>query len=203
MRFLVVVATLFGVSLPLHGRAAPAGPSRASVLARAHFDAGRAALEQGRLPEAIVALKSANELVASPPVYFHLADAFQRSGNYAAAAERLRACLRLWTVGSREERAELEQLIHALETGKGIAVSLGDARAAASFKTFFDVDWQPRAAAPLLREEARQPLYRRWWLWSVVGVAAATLGVGLGVGLMQPLRATPTAPTMLGTVRPF
>jgi tetratricopeptide (TPR) repeat protein len=31
----------------------------------------------------------------------------------------------------------------------------------------------------------RTPVYRRWWLWTVVGVAAAgtALGVGLGVGL--------------------
>jgi hypothetical protein len=29
------------------------------------------------------------------------------------------------------------------------------------------------------------PLYRRWWLWTIVGAAAVGLGVGLGVGLSQ------------------
>src|SRR5689334_6368244 len=28
-----------------------------------------------------------------------------------------------------------------------------------------------------------KPLYKRWWLWTTVGVASAALAVGLGVGL--------------------
>jgi hypothetical protein len=33
----------------------------------------------------------------------------------------------------------------------------------------------------------RVPVYRRWWLWTIVGVAvAAGVGVGLGVGLTRP-----------------
>jgi tetratricopeptide (TPR) repeat protein len=40
-------------------------------------------------------------------------------------------------------------------------------------------------ATPPPRQE--QPIYKRWWLWTAVGVVAATgLAVGLGVGLSQP-----------------
>jgi hypothetical protein len=31
----------------------------------------------------------------------------------------------------------------------------------------------------------RSPLYRRWWLWSAVGVAVAAIAVGVGVGLAE------------------
>jgi tetratricopeptide (TPR) repeat protein len=37
------------------------------------------------------------------------------------------------------------------------------------------------ASAPAKAE--RKPLYKKWWLWTVVGVAAAGAGVGLGLGL--------------------
>ena len=45
----------------------------------------------------------------------------------------------------------------------------------------------PSPAAPAPRTAARdtQPVYKRWWLWTVVGVAAAGAAVGLGVGLTQ------------------
>jgi hypothetical protein len=38
----------------------------------------------------------------------------------------------------------------------------------------------------------RQPLYRRWWLWTSVGVVAAGVAVGLGVGLTSH----PFSPTL-------
>jgi hypothetical protein len=32
-------------------------------------------------------------------------------------------------------------------------------------------------------EERRTPVYKKWWLWTIVGVAAVGIGVGVGVGL--------------------
>ncbi|HZS42558.1 MAG TPA: hypothetical protein VFF06_37265, partial [Polyangia bacterium] len=47
-----------------------------------------------------------------------------------------------------------------------------------------------RAPAPPPRA---RPIYRRWWLWTIVGgVAAASLAVGLGVGLGTS--SSPSAP---------
>ena len=31
----------------------------------------------------------------------------------------------------------------------------------------------------------KKPVYKQWWLWAIVGVAAVGVGVGLGVGLSQ------------------
>jgi tetratricopeptide (TPR) repeat protein len=33
--------------------------------------------------------------------------------------------------------------------------------------------------------ERRTPVYKKWWLWTIVGVAAVGVGVGVGVGLAQ------------------
>jgi tetratricopeptide (TPR) repeat protein len=59
-------------------------------------------------------------------------------------------------------------------------------------------------SAPPPRQSAREPIYRKWWLWTAVGavvVLGAGLGVGLGVGLSHPAAAS--ARTDFGTVHPF
>ena len=39
---------------------------------------------------------------------------------------------------------------------------------------------------------AQTPVYKKWWLWTIVGVVIAGGAVGLGVGLTQ--RQTPMTP---------
>jgi tetratricopeptide (TPR) repeat protein len=48
---------------------------------------------------------------------------------------------------------------------------------------------------------ARTPIYKKWWLWTAVGVAAAGVAVGLGVGLSGS--SSQTATTSFGTLHPF
>ena len=62
----------------------------------------------------------------------------------------------------------------------------------------------PVAAAPepSRSEPQRTPVYKKWWLWTIVGVVvAAGVGVGLGVGLTQSSVSYPSASTTAGTVR--
>jgi tetratricopeptide (TPR) repeat protein len=64
---------------------------------------------------------------------------------------------------------------------------------------------QPQPLAPPPPPPRKTPLYKKWWLWTVVGVAAAGLAVGLGVGLAPPSSPTPSSfsPTLTpGTVGP-
>jgi hypothetical protein len=48
---------------------------------------------------------------------------------------------------------------------------------------------QEPAAAP--REKVNTPLYKRWWLWALVGgvVVAGAVGLGVGLGMSQPAAA--------------
>jgi tetratricopeptide (TPR) repeat protein len=48
---------------------------------------------------------------------------------------------------------------------------------------------------------ARTPIYKKWWLWTAVGVVAAGAAVGLGVGLSAS--SSQTANTSFGTLHPF
>ena len=47
----------------------------------------------------------------------------------------------------------------------------------------------------------RTPVYKRWWLWTIVGVAAVAVGVGLGVGLSHSTTHFPSATPSDGTIR--
>jgi len=50
-------------------------------------------------------------------------------------------------------------------------------------------------------EPPRTPIYKKWWLWTAVGVVAAGTAVGLGVGLSGS--SSQTASTSFGTLHPF
>lgn len=56
------------------------------------------------------------------------------------------------------------------------------------------------ASAP--EKSERTPIYKKWWLWTAVGVVAVGVGVGVGVGLAAG-GSTPTASTTYGTLHPF
>jgi tetratricopeptide (TPR) repeat protein len=59
-------------------------------------------------------------------------------------------------------------------------------------------------SAPASQSPSRTPIYKRWWLWTAVGVVVAVgLGVGLGVGLTSSGPSAPSAMTTGGTFRPF
>jgi hypothetical protein len=61
----------------------------------------------------------------------------------------------------------------------------------------------PAIVAQPTTAPARPPLYKRWWLWTAAGGAAAVvLGVGLGVGLSRAPGA-PNVTTSDGTLHPF
>jgi tetratricopeptide (TPR) repeat protein len=56
----------------------------------------------------------------------------------------------------------------------------------------------PARPAP---QAARTPVYKRWWLWTVVGVVAAGAAVGAAVAITQAVPASPAVPTELGNYR--
>jgi hypothetical protein len=58
------------------------------------------------------------------------------------------------------------------------------------------------ASAPETRAPPT-PVYKRWWLWTVVGVVVvgAAVGVGVGVAVSRSGTTTPTARTDFGTFR--
>ena len=82
-------------------------------------------------------------------------------------------------------RAEVEQRISTLQTEV-------DQAAATSAPPPAVVTPPPVIAAPVVADaalqthhEGRTPVYKKWWLWTIVGVVVAGAAVGVGVGLAE------------------
>ena len=57
----------------------------------------------------------------------------------------------------------------------------------------------PAAHDSAARDTQARPIYKRWWVWTLVGVAAAGAAVGLGVGLTQQRSFNSTLPDLVAT----
>jgi hypothetical protein len=55
----------------------------------------------------------------------------------------------------------------------------------------------PAATVARNSSASERPIYKKWWLWTIVGVAVAGVAVGLAVGL-APGPSAPSVPTTAG-----
>jgi tetratricopeptide (TPR) repeat protein len=57
------------------------------------------------------------------------------------------------------------------------------------------------AAPPPAKVSTKTPVYKRWWVWTIVGVVVAGAAVGTAVAVTQSAPSTPSVPTELGNYR--
>jgi tetratricopeptide (TPR) repeat protein len=186
--------------------------------AKSLFDEASAAFALGKFADAAQLYERAFELKPDPALLYNAAQAHRIAGNRDRALLLYRNYVRVF--GARvhnvdEVEKQIARLEEAIETDSHAATSpptnpipLGSAeapsaepRAAASDPPAATKSPEP-AAVPALTLEAkaapRRPAYKRWWVWTIVGGAAAALAIGLGVGLTRPASVS----TDLGTVHP-
>ena len=176
------VATL--VVLLCAGRATHAAPPDATTSqAMAQFQLG---LKHYNLSEWEAALKSFRDayfIKTDPSFLFNIAQCLRQLGRFEAAEKSYRAFLRESGELSPEQTEQVERLILQMEeAGKETRMRqppMGVVTPGARPATEIAVVAPP---------PKKQPLYKRWWLWTVVGAVAVGAGVGLGVGLSQGVR---------------
>ena len=156
--------------------------SRMADQASQHSQAGRYG-DARRLYEAAYALRPA------PILLYNLGRVMHKAGRPADAAGYYERYLAAGAEGSEINRRKTEQYLEQARREAGIAVPAS--QSALPGTTQQNPGSQPAAAIPTARPEKNaasntdrpQPLYKKWWLWTVVGVAAVGIGVGIGVGL--------------------
>lgn len=195
-------------------------------VARELFQKGITAYNLGDYDKSVAELKRAYELSNQPQLLFNIAQALRAKRDHAAALVFYRNYLRL--VPNAPNRADAESLAlemqqRAAEDDKRAAEArrldeerrAEQARLAEEVKRAEALRRAAEATAQAERQRAevaavasqqrlvaappKKPVYKRWWLWTTVGVVVGVgVGVGLGVGLSRPRVVLPEG--SLGTI---
>ncbi len=183
-RFVAVLAALAFSSTALCDEVADA--RRAFVSGMKHFDLG----EYG---QALDDFKNGYRAKEDPVFLYNIAQCYRMMKQNGDAIRYYR--LYLSRAPDASNRAEIEERIVKLQ-------ELVDREPQKQPATPPPAPTQPPAALQSTptttvvatpAAPAKTPVYKKWWLWTLVGVAAVGAGVGLGVGLTRS--STPSGTT--------
>jgi tetratricopeptide (TPR) repeat protein len=185
--------------------------------ARAAYRSGSQHYDLGEFAEALADFKEAYRNFEEPIFLFNIAQCHRQLGQIDLAIRFFRTYLA--KAPTAQNRAAVEDTLDKLkvEQEKQAAASPIPPTATqappASVEPPANKPPEPSAVAtptpsvpaPALvtaapTPEKRTPIYKRWWLWTAVGVVAAGVGTALAVVLTRPNE--PSAPTSIGTVSP-
>ncbi len=177
--------------------------------AREAYREGTRRFEVGEYRNALDAFKQAYLLYEDPAFLFNMAQCYRLLNDRENALRTYRVYLN--RVPNAPNREEIERIID------GLTQTIEKERATAALPPQGSQEPRPETSAPAQpsvqpsapilvvnhNPPERTPVYKKWWLWTAVGVVA--VGVGLGVGLSIGLAApnAPHATTTDGTLRPF
>lgn len=160
-------------------------------LARRAYDEGRRRYDLNEFAAALDAFKRAYLNYEDPAFLFNIAQCHRQLGQKQEAIRFYRSYLR--NKADAPNREEVKATVSRLETevaDENARVADERRQAAARIAT----QPSPAAAATVpatattattltTAPPARQPVYKKWWLWTIVGVAAAGAATGLALGL--------------------
>jgi tetratricopeptide (TPR) repeat protein len=225
---MVLVALLGSMAIPVLAQAQTPRASSAKI----QFDKGQTFFDMGQYERAIHEFEIGYRLQPLPLFLFDIANVARVAGlndkaieyfrkylqatqgaDEADAPERGEARRRLAELKSQPgghggkpnaaKRADVHRLVDEMDA----ALDAPEKTAAPAPAT--TTEPAPAAAAPVLvaapapvSEKPATPVYKKWWLWTIVGVVAVGAGVGLGVGLTASKPYTyPNLKTSLGSFR--
>jgi tetratricopeptide (TPR) repeat protein len=202
----VVIALLVGSA-----SAAPTASDAASVAARRHFQDGSKAFSLGEFEAAIKEYRAAYNAKPDPAFLYNIAQAYRLAGDAGQAVFFYKSYLH--NLPEAPNRQEVEERIVALEplvarsktpTVAEPAKTSAPTTTAPATTTSLPAGAQPvatttTAATTMTSAPAKTPLYKKWWLWTAVGVVAAGAAVGIGLGVTQSQQHFDAA---LGTIGP-
>lgn len=172
--------------------------------ARSHLVHGDQLYRDGQYAEAIDELKAGFAIEPLPDFLYALGQAERKRGDCRAAIAYYQRFLDT-KPSSQRAVAALMQIDRCKEEMAAAPATTAPAPTAApSPEPVAPATTAPApTAAPVVSATAeKQPAaserraYKKWWVWTIVGVAAAGVGVGLGVGLTQK-SFSPTLPDLV------
>lgn len=201
MRLLLLVSSLCCASV---ARADDVGA------AKAHYQDGTKRYNLGEYEQALTEFKAAYLAKPDPVFLFNIGQCQRQLGLWDAAEKSYRGYLRESPSLAAKNREEVKKLISEMETAvrenrakQPPQGTLSPEPAPAQVAT--PATPAPVAAAPepARSEPARTPVYKKWWLWTivvaavVVVAAGVTVGVLVGGGAHDAVLDHPSAPTAM------
>jgi iron complex outermembrane receptor protein len=163
-----------------------AAPDPTRVEAKKHYLAGQKHFDLQEYTEALAEFKEAYRLLDDPVFLYNIGQCYKLLNNTEEALRAYKTYLS--RAPEAPNRADVERKIAALEEKRAAEQRAADEAAAAAKRA----EAPPPAPvvtptpAPVLVASApppRTPVYKKWWLWTTVGVVAAGVGLGVGLGL--------------------
>jgi hypothetical protein len=171
----VVARLLLGIAIVLGARDAAAD---AYIEGHVHFDRGQDAYKHQQFKVALAEFRAAYTLAPFPQILYDIARCEEELGQLADAIvsyTQYAAVAPLGAVDARQVRDHAARLKSALERSQPPPGRYDPDADRRLLMPAFDAP--PASPAPV-------PVYRRWWVWTSVGVViAAGVGIGLGVAL--------------------
>jgi tetratricopeptide (TPR) repeat protein len=194
------------------GKADPVAEA-AKERAKVAYRSGTKHYNLAEYQEALTDFKEAYRAYEEPSLLFNIGQCQRQLGLKLDAIRSYRAFLR--ETPNVPNREEVEQLISTLEKAlheeqaskssppQGTIVP-GDSHPPPSpttVKRTIEIE-SPPPVPPPATPRTKVPVYKKWWLWTVVGVVVVGTAVGLGVGLtVGSADHFPSATTNAGTIR--
>jgi hypothetical protein len=195
LNFFKLIRIAVGLLVFLGAGSMPVARARVSaeVETQQHADMGRRYVEKARYHDAISEYRKAYELKADPEFLFAIGGCYRLLGNRERALffyDRY-----LTTAPAGANRVEAERFVATLGSRALPPSALGPVDLTPAPSLSNDVIIIPLADEP----PARRPLWKRWWVWTVVGVAVVG-GTVAAFAMNRPReQAVPT--TDLGSMR--
>jgi len=192
----LVAVLLFASSL---ARASDAALERA----RTSFQEGQRLYDLQRHSEALKKFEEAYLAKPDPAFLFNIAQCHRQLAHYGEAERFYRAFLRKEpaTEITPLQREQTLRLIAEMERAQAEERAKTPPTGTFTPAPPIVVLSAPNNSTPPPDRQAPKPLYKKWWLWTIVGVAVVGVGVGVGVGVTQSGTNFPSASTAGGTVR--
>ena len=184
------VAGASSQSLPDEGEDAGRPPTGVNDRARELYQEGRKAFNIGDFSAAVGKFKEAYTLSEKPALLYNIAFAHDKAGERERAVFFYERYLAEDSDAPEERRAEVSARIKVLKEEQAAAEKVKRELKKAARPA-------PVKAAP---KRVETPIYKKWWLWTIVGVVVAG-GVATGVVLGTRQKDADIPPSELGEIR--
>ena len=185
MRFLLLCSALLLLVSGVVDAAEPASnsPSRQSLClqdekCRDHYANANELYKAGKLTAAVTEYEAAYAEIQLPVFLYNLGRIHHRLGNLNKAAGYYRKFLSATADEDPAQQARAKEYLSQIQQSEGAVAAVTPTTPAAPTAVVSAAEG-PR----LIPRGEQQPIYKKWWFWTIIGGVAAGATIGLAVGL--------------------